>query len=401
MIQLQKLMSYLIEKHPEYHEYFNSYYVPNVREWATCFRVGTLVNTNMYLESFHRLLKVVYLNNKQNRRVDKLVHVLFRIARNLLYEQLSKLEKGKLTHRRCEINKRHKSAMAMNCKVETLSDGESWKVESSKGNGEFYIITHQKESCTCQLYCSTCTACIHMYLCTCLDATLHNTVCKHIHYIHVSVAQIESDNRFEGSEAAMEFANEVPSEVHDDSDQVTGSAQFNREYFAQLLQQDATTDVTVTKNDIENLSQNILSLMQGSAELETLKTVKDHLKSAVSLLQAKQRYPSVTENKENLIPPKVISPNSNHKQQISFFSTKKRGKKRQKSIRKPTMEEQKRAKVNLSSTEVKVCGICWNTDDSDTAPEVSWIACDQCGYWVHSTCIEGESVNGYICLNCS
>jgi len=63
----------------------------------------------MFLESFHRLLKVVYLNNKQNRRVDKLIHVLYRIARNLLYEQLTRIEKGKLTHRRCEINKRHKS----------------------------------------------------------------------------------------------------------------------------------------------------------------------------------------------------------------------------------------------------------------------------------------------------
>ena len=86
MIQLQKLMSYLVDKYPEYHQYFKTYYVPNITEWATCFTVGTLVNTNMYLESFHHLLKVIYLNNKQNRRVDKLVHVLFRIACNLIYE---------------------------------------------------------------------------------------------------------------------------------------------------------------------------------------------------------------------------------------------------------------------------------------------------------------------------
>ena len=30
MIQLQKLMSYLLDKHPEYHQYFNSQYVPNI-----------------------------------------------------------------------------------------------------------------------------------------------------------------------------------------------------------------------------------------------------------------------------------------------------------------------------------------------------------------------------------
>ena len=45
VIQLQKRMSYLVDKYPEYHQYFKTYYVPNIKEWATCFRVGTLVNT--------------------------------------------------------------------------------------------------------------------------------------------------------------------------------------------------------------------------------------------------------------------------------------------------------------------------------------------------------------------
>ena len=58
------------------YEEFYKYYVPKVKEWATCYRVGTIVNTNMFVESFHRLLKVVYMNNKQNRRVDHLVHIL-------------------------------------------------------------------------------------------------------------------------------------------------------------------------------------------------------------------------------------------------------------------------------------------------------------------------------------
>ena len=67
--------------------------MPKVKEWATYYRVGTIVNTNMFVESFRRLLKVVYMNNKQNRRVDLLVHILLRLARNLVYEQLQKMEK--------------------------------------------------------------------------------------------------------------------------------------------------------------------------------------------------------------------------------------------------------------------------------------------------------------------
>ena len=34
------------------------------------------MNTNMYAESFHRVLKIVYLNLKHNRRVDSLIYVL-------------------------------------------------------------------------------------------------------------------------------------------------------------------------------------------------------------------------------------------------------------------------------------------------------------------------------------
>ena len=95
-VTLQKVMSSLSDNFPEFHTYFNTHYVPYVQHWATCYRVGTVVNTNMFVESFHRLLKVVYLNNKQNRRVDQLVHVLLRIARNLVFEHLQKWKKANL-----------------------------------------------------------------------------------------------------------------------------------------------------------------------------------------------------------------------------------------------------------------------------------------------------------------
>ena len=48
----------------------------------------------MFVESFHRLLKVVFLEQKQNRRVDKLIHELFRIVKHITFDQLIKLEKG-------------------------------------------------------------------------------------------------------------------------------------------------------------------------------------------------------------------------------------------------------------------------------------------------------------------
>lgn len=59
----------------------------------------------------------------QNRRIDHLLHVLLRIARDMAFGQLIKVEKGKLTHGRCEINKRHQ--VAANTKDTKLQKGKT------------------------------------------------------------------------------------------------------------------------------------------------------------------------------------------------------------------------------------------------------------------------------------
>ena len=58
----------------------------------------------MFLESVHRILKVVYLLQKQNRRIDFLLSTLLKIAHDKVFEQLTKLEKGKHSHRVAEIH---------------------------------------------------------------------------------------------------------------------------------------------------------------------------------------------------------------------------------------------------------------------------------------------------------
>ena len=107
---LQQFMSHVYDRYEKFFNYFNTQYVPHVTQWATCYRIGTVVSTNMFAESFHRVLKVVYFNKKQNRRVDYLIHTLLCIARNIIYDTLRKTEMNASTHRKCEINKRHKIA---------------------------------------------------------------------------------------------------------------------------------------------------------------------------------------------------------------------------------------------------------------------------------------------------
>jgi hypothetical protein len=53
----------------------------------------------MYLEAFHRVLKVIYLHQKQNRRIDSLLITLIKVARDKAFERLQKVEMGKSSHR--------------------------------------------------------------------------------------------------------------------------------------------------------------------------------------------------------------------------------------------------------------------------------------------------------------
>ena len=98
-LRLQKFMSLLVS-HLEFYTYFQHIYVPRTKYWAGCYRIRKYVNTNMFVESFHRLLKVVYLEGKNNRRLDRLVNILCRVARDKAFEKFKKIHKGKLTHTR-------------------------------------------------------------------------------------------------------------------------------------------------------------------------------------------------------------------------------------------------------------------------------------------------------------
>ena len=71
---LQQLILYVDNCEPLFANYFRQNYCNRICEWASCFRAKTIVNTNMFVESFHRTLKIIYLNQKQNRRIDLLVH---------------------------------------------------------------------------------------------------------------------------------------------------------------------------------------------------------------------------------------------------------------------------------------------------------------------------------------
>ena len=152
-IRLQQFLSHTKDKHPTFYDYFINNYSNRTAQWATCDRKWSFVNTNMFTESFHNILKNVYLDNKQNRRVDHLVSILLKIARDKAFERFQKLHKGKPTHRVTEINKRHRTAETLQTTVQNIQEGV-WTVQSQREIGKEYTVQHIGDCSSCKIRCS-------------------------------------------------------------------------------------------------------------------------------------------------------------------------------------------------------------------------------------------------------
>ena len=48
-------------------KYFEIHYAKNKEQWVTCYRKGTLLNTNMFVEAFHRVLKCVHERKSEQK----------------------------------------------------------------------------------------------------------------------------------------------------------------------------------------------------------------------------------------------------------------------------------------------------------------------------------------------
>ena len=153
-------------------------------------------------------------------------------------------------------------------------DDLSWNVSSARDGSITYVVKIVKETCTCNLRCSMCRACVHMYTCTCIDSTLHATVCKHAHAITSN-----------------------PSIAFTPASQV--------DYFATIL------DDGGENSNLEELQQQLLkkineiSVLVATCETpEALKTTSGHLSAAITAIKALQRHTPLTQtSRKRIIPP--------------------------------------------------------------------------------------------------
>ena len=166
-------------------EYLDKHWVTKKAMWGYCFRTGDGINTNMYVEAFHRVFKYNYLHGKYNRQVDMCLFTLIKFNRDKVLQRLIKLTKGINSYRKNLIYTRHVASTSMALNLVETSTENKWTVKSKVG-GCSYVVIRVNDVCdqiNCQMRCSECSVCSHIYNCGCIDFLKKNIPCKHIHIV--------------------------------------------------------------------------------------------------------------------------------------------------------------------------------------------------------------------------
>lgn len=170
----------------EFASYFDNFYMKRVSEWAYCYRKASFINTNMYVESLHKIFKYYYLEGRKNKHLDTCINALLRLIRDHYFKRVRKLCKNKPSKIMEAVSLSHRKAIdGVVTKLTQVSDN-IWFVTSFTNANIIYEVVkilNKKEVCSdCYCICIPCNICIHTYSYECVDYIIKNNICKYIHF---------------------------------------------------------------------------------------------------------------------------------------------------------------------------------------------------------------------------
>ncbi|KAK3920487.1 Zinc finger and BTB domain-containing protein 11 [Frankliniella fusca] len=193
--------SFLLEyshKCPTFKDYFNKTFLPKARKWAKCYRLDHHgeTETTMLVESFHNILKTVYMKRRPNKRLDDLVDLLLTIEEDYYTRYTNAILLNSMSDKDySDLSKRHLKGMEINDSDVTQISQRCWTVRSQdKNSTEEYIVVRCADQClsdSCIFNCCYCdTLCSHLFTCSCPDIF---PLCKHLHKLFSIIAVSEPD----------------------------------------------------------------------------------------------------------------------------------------------------------------------------------------------------------------
>ena len=163
---------------------------------------------------------------------------------------------------------------------------------------------------------------LYAHDCSCMDATIHTTVCKHIHFIKMALLQQEPADHM------------TPHNMKDMKTEV------NNDYFSQILS--SSSNPTNTKTHLRAEILRLQQLVQQCMDEDILKKALGQVKATVSVIQSRQMFHSSTLQEKHLYPP-----NANCERQRKILSTKKKRGSSVTTMTKPSLQDIARCKNML------------------------------------------------------
>ncbi|KAK3924323.1 Methionyl-tRNA formyltransferase [Frankliniella fusca] len=200
-------------------DYFKTYCLKKRMQWAKCYRrfPHGNVETTMYVESFHNILKTIYLKRKPNKRIETLVNLLLEVEEDYYTRRQTTICTVAPREQYFQyISERHLKGVNIPCDdVQEYDENGSkyWIIESQSIPGVQYKVFRNSDTCTqpgmCffQCHATDChdNLCAHMYMCTCPDDIL---LCKHIHKVHSKFYTSQDNNLFLSDEVQFHYNEE-------------------------------------------------------------------------------------------------------------------------------------------------------------------------------------------------
>lgn len=314
-------------------DYFKRDWITRKPHWGYHYRAGLEINTNMFVEAFHRVFKYNYLKGKHNKRVDVCLLQLIKYNRDMTFKRAIKLVKGKDGFRIKEIKRRQGRSLEISTDNVDEVRKKTWTVKSTKSD-VIYEVTAVPKSCQderCELRCQPCNICIHQYVCNCPDNLIRHTMCKHIHLVKRYTSQKESK---EGDE--YPDTNEIPVTETTPLQDMTNTINNELKTIAQTVFTNQETSISSIKEKLQQKLFQLSNKVSQSTNFGALQQLEKILNAAENL------FASMTKNQylENLHVMTECPPNKKIAVQRKFFSTEKKRKHRSKvRYAKPTQQE--------------------------------------------------------------
>jgi hypothetical protein len=217
---------------------------------------------------------------------------------------------------------RHKTSLRLLLSaVHSTDNADTWEVDSSEP-GKVYSVTQLNKTCPykCSTRCAECEICVHMFICSCPDALIKGSICKHIHLVgRLCLNPITEMDLADNSDSDSP----EPSLSLPEADGSLDSGSPGENVGQSILlttPQDKTqlSETSAVKNDVHTSILSLAGYIHNIDDVGILKEIKTRVMSTVNFIKANNQIrPSL---------PKTNSTSNNTYRQtkVIFFNKEKK-----------------------------------------------------------------------------